>query len=108
MVVGCYPFDDHNAPPIELMESYSEDVHEWLTASPENVAAIHCKAGKGRTGVMICVYMVCAPPPRFFRPSYVAWPSLSGRAGTHRRRWAGEWAERHGPTAPQPRVDGRE
>ena len=44
--VGTFPFDDHNAPRFELIEELCSDIKEFLSIDPENVAVIHCKAGK--------------------------------------------------------------
>ncbi|XP_052792295.1 phosphatidylinositol 3,4,5-trisphosphate 3-phosphatase TPTE2-like isoform X3 [Mya arenaria] len=50
--------DDHNVPTLREMVQFCKSMHEWLSADPENVVAIHCKGGKGRTGTMICTWLV--------------------------------------------------
>jgi len=52
--VACYPFEDHNAPALQMIEDTMTDMSRWLDDHPKNVVAVHCKAGKGRTGIMVC------------------------------------------------------
>jgi phosphatidylinositol-3,4,5-trisphosphate 3-phosphatase/dual-specificity protein phosphatase PTEN len=58
LAVGHFPFDDHNAPPFELILQFCRNVKEWLDEHEANIAVIHCKAGKGRTGLMICAWLL--------------------------------------------------
>ena len=57
-LVGLFPFNDHSPCPCKLILDFCVDICLYLTANPEGIAAIHCKAGKGRTGVMIVCYLV--------------------------------------------------
>ena len=56
--VGLFPFNDHAPCPIKLILDFCIDLCLYLTVNPRGVAAIHCKAGKGRTGVMIVCYLI--------------------------------------------------
>ena len=56
--VGLFPATDHNPSPIKLILEFCIDICLYLMKNPKGIAAVHCKAGKGRTGVMICSYLV--------------------------------------------------
>ena len=69
--VGLFPATDHNPSPIKLILEFCIDICLYLIRNPDGVAAVHCKAGKGRTGVMICSYLVfsglCQSSEKAFR-----------------------------------------
>lgn len=52
--VASFPFDDHNCPPIHLIKLFCQSAYSWLKEDILNVVVVHCKAGKARTGLMIC------------------------------------------------------
>jgi len=75
--VERFPFPDHNAPHFVDMVRFCQSAvgwlfsppplrvhvlfrsqHTWLLKDPKNVVVVHCKAGKGRTGVMICALLL--------------------------------------------------
>jgi len=53
-----YPFDDHNCPPFDMLCRLMTDLEQYLAQHDENVAVIHCKAGKGRTGLVIAAHLL--------------------------------------------------
>ncbi|GAA5794859.1 hypothetical protein HPULCUR_000207 [Helicostylum pulchrum] len=53
-----YPFEDHQAPPFNTLIEFCQDASEWLEMDEKNVVAIHCKAGKGRTGTVIAALLL--------------------------------------------------
>lgn len=50
--------DDHNVPSVEQMLEFTDTVRTWLGDHPDNVIVVHCKGGKGRTGTMICIWLI--------------------------------------------------
>ncbi|XP_059502920.1 putative tyrosine-protein phosphatase TPTE isoform X4 [Stegostoma tigrinum] len=50
--------DDHNVPALEDMLKFTANVRDWMAADEKNVIAIHCKGGKGRTGTMVCTWLI--------------------------------------------------
>ena len=58
--VNCayFPMMDHNPGPLKMVFYLCLDALLYLSMDPENVVAIHCKAGKGRTGYAIASYMM--------------------------------------------------
>eukprot|EP01087_Luapelamoeba_hula_P022946 TRINITY_DN8358_c0_g1_i2.p1 TRINITY_DN8358_c0_g1~~TRINITY_DN8358_c0_g1_i2.p1 ORF type:complete len:793 (-),score=157.75 TRINITY_DN8358_c0_g1_i2:88-2466(-) len=49
---------DHHSPTLSHLFKVCEAMDEWLKKHPENVAVVHCKAGKGRTGTAIAAYFI--------------------------------------------------
>lgn len=52
------PFPDHQVPSFGLMEEIAEEIHAFLEKDEHNVALIHCKQGKGRSGTVCCGYLM--------------------------------------------------
>eukprot|EP00927_Polykrikos_kofoidii_P062357 TRINITY_DN57165_c0_g1_i1.p1 TRINITY_DN57165_c0_g1~~TRINITY_DN57165_c0_g1_i1.p1 ORF type:complete len:626 (-),score=94.70 TRINITY_DN57165_c0_g1_i1:71-1879(-) len=59
-----FPCSDHCPPSLRTVLDFCIDAENWLRCSEENVAVVHCKAGKGRTGTMICALLVFAGATR--------------------------------------------
>ncbi len=53
--VALFPFEDHSACPIKFLLAFCVDICLYLVSDKDNLstAAVHCKAGKGRTWLMI-------------------------------------------------------
>ena len=56
--VERYPFRDHGVPPLETMAEFCNSAKAWLDSDPSNVVCLHCKAGKGRAGIMACCLLL--------------------------------------------------
>ena len=51
------PMADHAAPPAAAVRSAVAAIQRWLADSPAHVVAMHCRAGRGRSGVVAAAYL---------------------------------------------------
>mmetsp|Transcript_89 Transcript_89/g.154 ORF Transcript_89/g.154 Transcript_89/m.154 type:complete len:651 (+) Transcript_89:37-1989(+) len=72
---GC---PDHSPPPMQLLWNLCQDAESWLRADPENVVVIHCKAGKGRTGVVVCAFLLYVGAARTAYEALKWWAQVRG------------------------------
>ncbi|XP_028408959.1 tensin-3-like isoform X2 [Dendronephthya gigantea] len=52
-----FGWPDHLAPPLGRLLSICKSIDSWLNSDPQHVVVVHCKGGKGRTGVVVASYM---------------------------------------------------
>jgi len=57
-VTSEFGWPDHHNPPLLTLFKAVHFIHKFLNENPENVVAVHCLAGKGRTGVILACYML--------------------------------------------------
>lgn len=57
-VVDYHEWLDHHSPPINLLFTLCQTINNFLSKNNRNVIVINCNAGKGRTGTLICCYLL--------------------------------------------------
>ncbi|XP_061642147.1 tensin-2-like isoform X4 [Phyllopteryx taeniolatus] len=55
--VQDFGWPDLHAPPLDRICTVCKAMEMWLSADPNNVAVLHCKGNKGKTGVIVAAYM---------------------------------------------------
>ncbi|ORX59434.1 phosphatases II [Hesseltinella vesiculosa] len=53
-----YAFDDHQVPTMAIMLKFCCEASAWMKQDDSNVVVVHCKAGKGRTGLMVAILLL--------------------------------------------------
>lgn len=53
-VIDQFGWEDHNAPELYKLFIATAQAIAFLQKNEQNVVIVHCQAGKGRTGMLIC------------------------------------------------------
>lgn len=94
-----FPFDDHGPAPLSTYLQLCVYVDEFLKQDKENVVAIHCKGGKGRTGSMVAAWLLYSKPDMYadqalklfatYRTAQEIGGRLQGVSGPSQKRYIG-------------------
>jgi len=57
-VVECFDVEDHTPPRLEQVVKFLELAEVWMSGHADNVLAVHCRGGKGRTGSFCCAWLL--------------------------------------------------
>lgn len=57
-LVSDFPWADHHSPPMDTLFRICKAIDTYLSEDDTRVVNIHCLAGKGRTGTVICCYLL--------------------------------------------------
>ena len=52
------PFEDHSPPLLAELLHFCHQSSRWCRRHRKNVVVVHCKGGKGRTGVMVAAFLL--------------------------------------------------
>uniref|UniRef100_A0A7S0F0K5 Phosphatidylinositol-3,4,5-trisphosphate 3-phosphatase n=2 Tax=Hanusia phi TaxID=3032 RepID=A0A7S0F0K5_9CRYP len=52
------PFEDHAPPLLSELVFMCQESCAWMARDRQNTIAVHCKGGKGRTGLMVSCYLI--------------------------------------------------
>ena len=56
--VSEYRLVDHHAPSLLILFKICKEMHDFLMSDVSNIIVVNCRAGKGRTGTVICCYLL--------------------------------------------------
>lgn len=56
----CIPVKDHSVPTLYQVGEFCQQAMAWLAQQDDNIVAVHCLNGKGRTGLMIACLLVAS------------------------------------------------
>ena len=56
--VARVPVEDHNPPRLSQLVGFLEAAGRFMDDDPAHCIAVHCKGGKGHTGVFVCAWLL--------------------------------------------------
>ena len=58
VITGSVKWEDHHSPTFLLLVELCRMMFQFMQENTNNVCFVHCNAGKGRTGTLICCYLL--------------------------------------------------